>query len=483
MTHDFISYSRHNVTFADSLFHHLKKHDRNPWLDFRRLVPGQPWEKQIFQAVENAGVILLVITPQSLSSKNVRDEWTMALALDKRIVLLIYEATPIPVDLNKCEWVDFRGSFDKAFQKLLGILNVPYAPCDIRPPQSGFKMPPVPRLLSISVALVVINGILGLEYPLSVIRNVLLGTETGVMTPLDWVGFGLLYTIPIIILVRLIPLPLQIARRTYRFHDIETALFMATLLHPLMVTGFIPAFFIPLQLIGGYLAGYHVQDLMSVLLAVFIIFLRAGLVAGIAAVCWIVFRFSDAMYRWTGVEGVYSVHRVEDTKKQAELPRQTIHVQVIYAAEDSVIGDELVHEFREYGHQVDVSYPNTDADADSSPSVASLVLILVSRYHALPYSERESQIVIPVILESVDIPDALARRQWIDLRRGLPNKMSATLASLLAHPDVLVEQVGVIPTRLTTLRPVIVNSLITALHLMIGFNILWLIGASLTGLV
>ncbi|MBC8172124.1 MAG: toll/interleukin-1 receptor domain-containing protein [Anaerolineae bacterium] len=474
MTHDFISYSRSNVTFADSLFHHLKQHQRNPWLDIRRLVPGQPWWEQLEQAVANAERLLLVVSPQALSSKNVEYEWTTARALNKPIILLIYEATPLPAELAGYEWIDFRGNFDKALHKLLERLNAPDAFLPIPPlPVSGFNMPPTLHWLTIGVSLVAINGILGLEYPLTVISNVLTGTETGVMTPLDWVGFSLLYAIPIIIIVRLISFPLQYPRRTYRFYDIENALFLAALLHPFMVPGFIPAFFIPLQI----LAGYQFDQPIQLLIALFIVFARAGFAFGLAALCWAVFRFSPPTYRWAGDEGINLVNREEQIEEQPQLPRQITHIQLIYAQEDSVIGDDMVREFREYGHQVDVAHPDT-----FQPSEAPLVLILVSRYNPLQFSEAANQTVIPVIIESVDIPDALARRQWLDLRRGLPDKMTATLASLLAYPDILVERVGVIPTKLATLRPIVVNSLLTALHLTIGFHTFWLIGAILTGL-
>ena len=68
----FISYSRQCIGFVDDLFHKLEKHGFNDiWLDYLSLVPGRPWNGQIDKGLEEAELLLLVVSPESISSRSV----------------------------------------------------------------------------------------------------------------------------------------------------------------------------------------------------------------------------------------------------------------------------------------------------------------------------------------------------------------------------------------------------------------------------
>ena len=71
----FISYSRREVGFVDELVGRLENEQYNVWLDYRSLVPGKPWEEQIFQGIRDADIILLVISKSAIASQNVESEW------------------------------------------------------------------------------------------------------------------------------------------------------------------------------------------------------------------------------------------------------------------------------------------------------------------------------------------------------------------------------------------------------------------------
>lgn len=155
----FISYRRDEVTFVNSLYMHLKKRNFNPWLDFRKLLPGKKWDAQIDAAIFASPIFLLVVSSNSLNNNSgqVKREWELAVQNSKRVVLLIFEATPFPdgwkssggtVNLEESfltsEWIDFRIAFSQALDQLTHLLRSTTTRPASPPPQTGFKMPPTP---------------------------------------------------------------------------------------------------------------------------------------------------------------------------------------------------------------------------------------------------------------------------------------------------------------------------------------------------
>jgi hypothetical protein len=139
----FISYSRREVGFVDDLANHLEKEQYTVWLDYRSLVPGKPWLDQIHEGIVNSNIILLVVSKASMASDNVELEWRKVLEeKGKRIILLIFEAVDLPQELEKFEWVDFRGNYQNALTELNRQLQMPEQ--EEHPvPQTGFKIPVV----------------------------------------------------------------------------------------------------------------------------------------------------------------------------------------------------------------------------------------------------------------------------------------------------------------------------------------------------
>jgi predicted GTPase len=112
------------------------------------LLPGQYWEDQLYAAIETSDITLLVVSQASMASEYVRDEWQHAIAKNKPVILLIFEACRLPDELKDCAWIDFRRVFDAAIWQLTSLLKgkTSLSPQEL-PPQKGFLMPPpsVPR--------------------------------------------------------------------------------------------------------------------------------------------------------------------------------------------------------------------------------------------------------------------------------------------------------------------------------------------------
>jgi len=75
----FISYSRREIGFVDALVDQLESKGNQVWLDYRSLIPGTPWLDQIHRGIEEADVLLLVVSKASLASQNVEVEWKSVL--------------------------------------------------------------------------------------------------------------------------------------------------------------------------------------------------------------------------------------------------------------------------------------------------------------------------------------------------------------------------------------------------------------------
>ncbi len=121
----FISYSRKDFHFAESLAFHLAQRGTENWLDANHLTPGGAWEEEIDRALDEAQTIVMVATPHSVRSPHVEREWKRALAQGDRLVVALFRSCKLPPEVQKSRLVDFRGSFRPALQKLTRTLEQP----------------------------------------------------------------------------------------------------------------------------------------------------------------------------------------------------------------------------------------------------------------------------------------------------------------------------------------------------------------------
>ena len=65
----FVSYSRKDYYFAESLALHLLRQGVPVWLDVRVLEPGKDWERSLEEALDAATTVVLVASPDSIGSR------------------------------------------------------------------------------------------------------------------------------------------------------------------------------------------------------------------------------------------------------------------------------------------------------------------------------------------------------------------------------------------------------------------------------
>jgi len=398
----FISYCRREVGFVDDLASRLEKNGYKVWLDYHSLVPGRPWEEQIFEGLEDSDVVLLVVSKESITSENVYKEWDRFLDKKNRLILLIFENVDLTdysklskykwadlADYSKLEsfeWVDFRGSYEKGLKELFSQLEKPVQE-DQPPPKKGIKFPAV-------VWVAFFLSLIVMAFSLSAFWTLFL----------PWF---------------LIPLPYRILKRNFNFTEVQTALI---LLPFCLFLGSLAAFD---QDISDSLYNMAFESLLFVIPLIFI--LR-----------------SRSMQRWGKPVATRPVF-ANPYKPNVPNPK-TVTFFIDYAVEDRLTAEDMTRVFEKYGHK-----QATDMAS------AEVILTLISDYKTDTDADTNKQVVFPVKLQPVDddaISDTLKQIQWVDFSKGVRNLDA--MAQLLPEPNRLLSALGIRPmSRQLVLPPVI----------------------------
>ncbi|MGA1984146.1 MAG: toll/interleukin-1 receptor domain-containing protein [Acidobacteriaceae bacterium] len=120
----FISYSREDSEFALRLAQDLKAAGAHVWLDQLDILPGRPWDNAIEQALGEAMQMLIILSPESAKSENVRDEVSYALGQGKIIIPVLYKDCVVPLRLQRTQRIDFRADYARGLNHLLEHLHV-----------------------------------------------------------------------------------------------------------------------------------------------------------------------------------------------------------------------------------------------------------------------------------------------------------------------------------------------------------------------
>jgi CRP-like cAMP-binding protein len=123
----FLSYARADAEFATRLANDLTRQKIDVWLDIYRIDPGKSWGRQIGEALDSCQVMLLVLSPNSVDSENVEDEWNYYLDQKKPVVTVLYQPCKIPYRLSKLQYVSFHETdYDLSLARVVATLNTQF---------------------------------------------------------------------------------------------------------------------------------------------------------------------------------------------------------------------------------------------------------------------------------------------------------------------------------------------------------------------
>jgi YVTN family beta-propeller protein len=124
--HIFISYSKKDRDFAWKLADDLEKRGFKIWID-RAISGGEEWRQSIEGALKEAGEVIVVLSPNAVSSDWVMHEGSVAYGLGKTLYpVLMAPVGKLPIWVEKFQYTDFVGvDYDTALEELVAALTPP----------------------------------------------------------------------------------------------------------------------------------------------------------------------------------------------------------------------------------------------------------------------------------------------------------------------------------------------------------------------
>jgi len=120
----YISYSREDKDFAVKLARDLKESGFAAWLDQLDIPPGARWDKEVEKALKDFSTFLVILTPASTSSQNVRDEIGYIIDNGKNVLPILLKQAEIPIRLRRFQYVDFTNKdYEAGFDEVVKVLN------------------------------------------------------------------------------------------------------------------------------------------------------------------------------------------------------------------------------------------------------------------------------------------------------------------------------------------------------------------------
>ena len=110
----FLSYSSKDKTWVNRLKEALQKQGLKVWLDHDQIRPGDLFAGALEQGLEESKAVALIVSPESMESGWVEEEYSRALSLAKRkqqplqLIPVILRDAELPGFLATRQWVDFR---------------------------------------------------------------------------------------------------------------------------------------------------------------------------------------------------------------------------------------------------------------------------------------------------------------------------------------------------------------------------------------
>ncbi|MBD2100145.1 toll/interleukin-1 receptor domain-containing protein [Leptolyngbya sp. FACHB-261] len=125
----FISYSRRDKAFVETLAAAFKRLNRAPWVDWDNIRKGEEWWEAIKRGIEAADTFIFVVSPDSVASPVCWDEVEYAAKHKKRFLPIVwregFDEKRVHPSISSHNWLFFRETddFEPAFQELLKAMD------------------------------------------------------------------------------------------------------------------------------------------------------------------------------------------------------------------------------------------------------------------------------------------------------------------------------------------------------------------------
>lgn len=114
----FISYSQTDAEFSDRLRDSIRAMSHDTWRDVDDIPKGANWDDAIDVGLRTCDVVVGVLSPDSVASDNVKNEWAWSLSNRKPLILLLHRPCAIPHRYVRINYIDFTLDEETAFAQL-----------------------------------------------------------------------------------------------------------------------------------------------------------------------------------------------------------------------------------------------------------------------------------------------------------------------------------------------------------------------------
>lgn len=452
----FLSYSRSQYYFAESLALRLQTGGLAIWFDVQQLEPGSDWQRDIADGLAGSESVLLLASRAALASPYVAREWQTALQQNKPVIVAVLEAARLPPELRRMPMVDLRGEFEAGVTQLEAVLKNPAAPIP-RPALWRSRLPPgvarmtralivrdVQQILAalltavIWAALLVHSSLIGTAFTLG---SATLNAQLNPTAPFPWLE-GVLVLALVgnlgFILTRLRTFPFLRHRFTYaglsvlpRFRPfwltVLPALFLLELIEPLrrhsVDLRLSQAEPIPFDLLGFIALGVGVVWAMNLL--------HRRLPP----------RHPDAdIVRWAPLGGVTAAWRSAINQGDVSDPAgDRVSVAPTRAAQGSLqVAVLAAPRDQDKVKNIQAAIEWIGGEAVPTTEAADYLLLILS--HITPRRLIQAALqtgkpLLGVVVSRCNLPDELRRLQLVDFSRKDSNALFAALGLLTARSD------------------------------------------------
>lgn len=107
MNRVFISYSRKDEQFARRIATSLSDAGLDVWIDVDDIPSGMKWSTAIQEGLLTSQALMVIISPDSMASRNVEDEWQYFLDKGKLVLPIMWRPAEMHFQLNRIQYINF----------------------------------------------------------------------------------------------------------------------------------------------------------------------------------------------------------------------------------------------------------------------------------------------------------------------------------------------------------------------------------------
>jgi hypothetical protein len=122
--HIFVSYAtKDGSAFAERIYNDLRDEGHTVWLDQYNISPGTQWDREIDKGLDAAEVVLVVLTPHAVASRQVSSEWNRAADRNIPLVPLLAIDCEVPRLLATFQYINFEKDYASGLVRLRDALK------------------------------------------------------------------------------------------------------------------------------------------------------------------------------------------------------------------------------------------------------------------------------------------------------------------------------------------------------------------------